>query len=167
MDPGNLNVTVADSCFISCPKTGIKVILQYLEEGWLGKAQNKVEGVIFRYTPATETITRLKDVPDKDILGRVEGCWHDKVYYTLGSESFGKNKVSHAPLYFALLPLVSTEWLTSRRKGQALAHRPQPALPNPQTSPTRGSPAPERIPTLLVRRHRRHQQQAVLPRHAG
>ncbi|EON65144.1 hypothetical protein W97_04381 [Coniosporium apollinis CBS 100218] len=92
---GNLNVTVADSCFISCPKTGIKVILQYLEEGWLGKAQNKVEGVIFRYTPATETTTRLKDVPDKDILGRVEGCWHDKVYYTLCSESFGKNKVSH------------------------------------------------------------------------
>ncbi|KAJ9647306.1 hypothetical protein H2201_003906 [Coniosporium apollinis] len=101
---GNLNVTVADSCFISCPKTGIKVILQYLEEGWLGKAQNKVEGVIFRYTPTTDTITRLKDVPDKDILGRVEGCWHDKVYYTLGSESFSKNKDKHLlidlnPLY--------------------------------------------------------------------
>ena len=45
---GNLNVTVADTCFITCEKTGIKVILHYLEEGYFGKTQNKVEGVVYK-----------------------------------------------------------------------------------------------------------------------
>lgn len=80
---GSLSVTVADTCFIKCPKTKIKVILQYLEENWLGKTQNKVHGVIYTYDPATDNKTRLKDVSDKDILCRLEGCWHDQVYYTL------------------------------------------------------------------------------------
>jgi len=88
---GSLSVTVADSCFITCAKTKIKVILQYLEEGWLGKTQNKVEGVIFMYDPEHDTKTRIKDVPEKDVLGRIEGCWTDKVYYTLGSQSFAKS----------------------------------------------------------------------------
>lgn len=88
---GSLSVTVADSCFITCAKTRIKVILQYLEEGWLGKTQNKVEGIIFTYDPESDIKTKIKDVPEKDVLGRVEGCWTDKVYYTLGSQPFAKS----------------------------------------------------------------------------
>ena len=79
---GTLSVTVADTCFVTCPKTKIKVILHYVEEGWLGKSQNKVLGVIYRYDPEDDKITRLRDVPEKDILGRIEGCWKEKVYYT-------------------------------------------------------------------------------------
>ncbi|KAF2175920.1 oxysterol-binding protein-like protein [Zopfia rhizophila CBS 207.26] len=92
---GSLSVSVADSCFITCAKTKIKVILQYLEEGWLGRTQNKVEGVIFTYDPENDTKTKIKDVPEKDILGRVEGCWQDKVYYTLGSQPFTKSSEKH------------------------------------------------------------------------
>lgn len=88
---GSLSVTVADSCFITCAKTRIKVILQYLEEGWLGKTQNKVEGIIFTYDPESDIKTKIKDVPEKDVLGRIEGCWTDKVYYTLGSQPFVKS----------------------------------------------------------------------------
>lgn len=88
---GSLSVTVADSCFITCAKTRIKVILQYLEEGWLGKTQNKVEGIIFAYDPENDTKTKIKDVPEKDVLGRIEGCWTEKVYYTLGSQPFAKS----------------------------------------------------------------------------
>lgn len=80
---GALSVTVSETCFITCPKTRIKVILHYLEEGWLGKTQNKVEGIIFQYDPEHDTKTRIKDVPEKDILGTLEGCWHDQVYYRL------------------------------------------------------------------------------------
>ncbi|EMD97435.1 hypothetical protein COCC4DRAFT_204245 [Bipolaris maydis ATCC 48331] len=87
---GSLNVSVADSCFITCPKTGLKVILEYQEEGWLGRSQNKVMGVIFKYDPNNDTITKIKDVSDKDVLGRIEGSWQDKVYYTLGSKPFSK-----------------------------------------------------------------------------
>jgi len=79
---------VADSCYVTCPKTGLKVILQYLEEGWIGKVQNKVEGVIFNYDPDNDIYTKIKDVPEKDVVGRIEGAWVDKIFYTLGSQSF-------------------------------------------------------------------------------
>ena len=82
---GTLSVTVSDTCFVLCPKTRLKVILHYLEEGWVGRSQNKVAGVICRYDPANDNRTRLKDVPEKDILARIEGCWQDRVYYTLAS----------------------------------------------------------------------------------
>lgn len=61
-----------------------------MEEGWLGKTQNKVEGVIFTYDPDNDNKTKIKDVPDKDVLARIEGCWHDKIYYSLGSGPVNK-----------------------------------------------------------------------------
>ena len=64
------------------------MILHYLEEGWLGKAQNKVEGVIFNYDPENDIYTKIKDVPDEDVVGRIEGVWVDKVFYTLGPQPF-------------------------------------------------------------------------------
>jgi len=91
---GNLNVTVADTCFVTCRKTGLKVILHYLEEGWLGKTQNKVQGVIYKCDVDKDKTTRIKDVSDKDIVGRIEGAWHDKVYFTRGSAHFDKVSVS-------------------------------------------------------------------------
>ncbi|KAF2641239.1 hypothetical protein P280DRAFT_517447 [Massarina eburnea CBS 473.64] len=101
---GSLSVSVADSCYVTCTKTKIKVILEYQEEGWLGRSQNKVLGVIFKYDPNNDTKTKIKEVSDKDILGRVEGCWQDKVYYTLGNQPFAKVSEKHIlidlnPLY--------------------------------------------------------------------
>ncbi|PSN62421.1 hypothetical protein BS50DRAFT_118320 [Corynespora cassiicola Philippines] len=88
---GSLSVSVADSCYVTCPKSKIKVILEYLEEGWLGRTQNKVQGVVFTYDPDNDTKTKIKDVSDKDVLARIEGCWQDKVYYTLGNAPFAKS----------------------------------------------------------------------------
>lgn len=82
---GSLSVTVADTCFITCPKTKIKVILYYQEESWLGKTQNRVQGVICTCDPQNDDRTRIKDVPEKDILARLEGCWTDQVHYTLSA----------------------------------------------------------------------------------
>ncbi|KAF2085434.1 hypothetical protein K490DRAFT_46863 [Saccharata proteae CBS 121410] len=87
---GSLSVSVADTCYVTCPKTKIKVILHYLEEGWLGKTQNRIEGVVFTYDPANDNKTRIKDVSDKDVLARIDGCWQDKIYYSLGSGPFAK-----------------------------------------------------------------------------
>ena len=80
---GSLSVTVSDSAFVLCPKTKMKAILNYAEESWLGKTQNKVNGVIFNYDPENDNKNRIKDVPEKDVLAKLEGCWHDEVYYTL------------------------------------------------------------------------------------
>ena len=82
---GSLSVTVADTCFITCPKTKLKVILHYQEESWLGKTQNRVLGVIYTCHPQNDDRTRIKDVPEKDILARLEGCWTEKVQYTLSN----------------------------------------------------------------------------------
>ncbi|KAH8643733.1 hypothetical protein IG631_01196 [Alternaria alternata] len=100
---GSLNVSVADSCFVTCPKTGLKVILEYQEEGWLGRSQNKVLGVIFKYDSKNDTVTKIKDVSEKDVLARIEGNWQDKVYYTLGSKPFAK--VAEKNLIIDLNPL--------------------------------------------------------------
>lgn len=81
---GSLNVTVGDQCYVTCPKTKIKVILHYLEEGWLGKTQNKVEGVVFRYDPDNDTKTRIRDVSEKDILAKISGNWKEKLYFSVG-----------------------------------------------------------------------------------
>ena len=61
----------------------MKAILNYAEESWLGKTQNKVNGVIFNYDPENDNKNRIKDVPEKDVLAKLEGAWHDEVYYTL------------------------------------------------------------------------------------
>ncbi|KAJ4412702.1 hypothetical protein N0V91_000464 [Didymella pomorum] len=92
---GSLSVSVADTCYITCPKTGLKVILEYQEEGWLGRSQNLVKGVIFKYDSKNDNITKIKDVSDKEVLARIEGAWTDKVYYTLGNKPFNKAPEKH------------------------------------------------------------------------
>lgn len=87
---GNLYVTVADTCFITCPRSGIKVILHYLEEGYFGRTQNKVEGVVYKCDVEKDNTTRIKDVSDKDVLGRIDGNWQDKVWFSYGSKDFKK-----------------------------------------------------------------------------
>ncbi|CAI7608783.1 hypothetical protein N7533_000514 [Penicillium manginii] len=79
---GALAVTVTDTCYMTCPKTRMKAILQYMEEGWIGRTQNRLEGVIFRYDPDNDNITKTKDVKESDVLARISGSWHGKIYYT-------------------------------------------------------------------------------------
>ncbi|KAM0667411.1 hypothetical protein ACQRIT_003551 [Beauveria bassiana] len=82
---GALTVSVSDTAYITCPKTKIKAILSYVEEGWLGRTTNKVDGVVFRYDPEKDDKTRIQDVPEEDILARLSGPWREKVVFTLGS----------------------------------------------------------------------------------
>lgn len=96
---GALSITVSDTCSIICPKTGIKAILQYLEEGWISRAQYRVEGVIFRYDPDRDTTTRIKDVPESEVLGRISGSWHGKIYYTLSGETEPHLLIDIGPLF--------------------------------------------------------------------
>jgi oxysterol-binding protein-related protein 9/10/11 len=64
-------------------------ILEYLEDGWLGRAQNRVQGVIFTYDPESDIKPqKIKDVPVDKIIARVQGSWTDKIYYTLGDTAF-------------------------------------------------------------------------------
>lgn len=84
---GALSVTVGDQCYVTCAQTKIKTILHYVEEGWLGKTQNKVDGVIFKYDPENDDKIRVRDVPEKDVLARITGNWKEKLYFTMGPRS--------------------------------------------------------------------------------
>ncbi|KAK3179997.1 hypothetical protein K4F52_008651 [Lecanicillium sp. MT-2017a] len=81
---GTLSVSVSEMAYMKCPKTKIKVILHYVEEGWLGRTTNKIDGVVFRYDPENDDKTRVQDVPDADVLARLSGPWKEKVVFTLG-----------------------------------------------------------------------------------
>ncbi|KAB8269644.1 hypothetical protein BDV30DRAFT_216517 [Aspergillus minisclerotigenes] len=96
---GALAITVSDTCYVTCPKTRIKVILQYLEDGWIGRAQNRVEGVVFRYDPDMDTTTKIKDVPESDILAKISGSWHGQVYFTLAGTGEPQLLIDIAPLF--------------------------------------------------------------------
>lgn len=82
---GSLSVSVSEMAYITCPETKIKAILHYVDEGWLGRTTNKIDGVVFRYDPENDNKTRVQDVPDEDILIRLSGPWREKVFFTIGS----------------------------------------------------------------------------------
>ncbi|KAI9735963.1 MAG: hypothetical protein M1834_001429 [Cirrosporium novae-zelandiae] len=96
---GALHVSVADTCFVTCPKTKIKVILNYLDEGWIGKAQNRVVGVIYRYDPENDDKSKIKDVPEEDVLVRIDGCWKEQVYFTPAKSNDRQLMVDLKPLF--------------------------------------------------------------------
>ncbi len=102
---GNLNVTVSDTCFITCAKTGIKVILHYHEEGYFGKTQNKVEGVIYKCDVEKDKRTKISEVSDSDVLGRIDGNWREKVYFALSSKAWKKIPDGEKILMIDLNPL--------------------------------------------------------------
>lgn len=93
---GSLNVSVSEMAYISCPQSGIKTILHYVEEGWLGRTTNKIDGVVFKYDPEKDDKTRVQDVPEQDVLARLSGPWREKVIFTLGPRT-----VVSAPWYHA------------------------------------------------------------------
>lgn len=95
---GALSISVSDCCYVTCPKTRIKAILQYVEEGWLSRHQNKLEGVVFRYDPNNDNITKPKDVPGSAVLARLSGCWQDKIYYTPAGSNEARLLIDITPL---------------------------------------------------------------------
>ncbi|PUU75759.1 hypothetical protein B9Z19DRAFT_310504 [Tuber borchii] len=80
---GTLNLYVEDICYVTCPKTKLKAVLQYLGDSWIGKAKHKVEGVIYQYTQEDDGIQKIKDVPSKLVLAKIEGSWMSQLYYTV------------------------------------------------------------------------------------
>ncbi|CAN8104950.1 unnamed protein product [Discula destructiva] len=90
---GSLSVTVGDTAYITCPDTKLKAILNYYDEGWLRGSTNKMEGIIFKYDPENDDKIKIKDVPEDDIVVRLNGAWKEKIQFTVGSKPFE----SHPP----------------------------------------------------------------------
>jgi len=78
-----LTIYVEDLSYIVCAKNKLRCILQYLGDGWLGKAKHRVEGVVYWYDDETEHLERPRDVPERAILAKIDGSWVGQLYYTL------------------------------------------------------------------------------------
>ncbi|SPO05219.1 related to putative oxysterol-binding protein OSBP [Cephalotrichum gorgonifer] len=102
---GNLNISVSEVAYVTCPQTKLKAILSYVEEGWLGNRTNKVEGVIFRYDPENDYKTRIRDVPDEDVLARLSGPWKEKIVLTLGPKPVASHPAEAQYTVIDLAPL--------------------------------------------------------------
>ncbi|KAM0262495.1 hypothetical protein ACHAQJ_001749 [Trichoderma viride] len=102
---GSLSVSVSEMAYITCPDTKIKVILHYVEEGWLGRTTNKIDGVIFKYDPENDTKTRVQDVPDEDVLARLSGPWREKVVFTLGPRPVKLVPIEEQHVIIDIIPL--------------------------------------------------------------
>jgi len=94
---GSLYISVADTCSITCPQTRQKCLLTYVEESWFGKAQNRVHGLVFKYDPADDRYTRVKDVPEKEILAKIEGSWQEQITYTIPNSAAVKESKTLEP----------------------------------------------------------------------
>ncbi len=150
---GSLSVTVADTCFVTCPKTKTKAILHYLEESWLGKTQNKVNGVIYTYDPENDNRTRIKDVPEKDVLGRVEGCWHDQVNYTLsGLKVGGDPHTTSTAAYFDRIRIPLSTYKPSTQSQKSFPHSTN-NFPMNHNASGRESPRPSRANNSMKRQN--------------
>lgn len=73
----------------------MKAVLQYLGDSWIGKAKHKVEGVVYQCTQEDDGIQKIKDVPSKLVLAKIEGSWMSQLYYTVPG--------SNVSLFFILL----------------------------------------------------------------
>lgn len=103
---------------MTCPKTKLKVILQYLGDSWLGKAKHRVEGVVYEYNGEEDGITRLKDVPSKAIRAKIEGSWMNQLYYILPGSTVSLLCVC---AYLDRSQLISV-------LGKNTSHRPRPSI---------------------------------------
>ncbi|KAL1919830.1 uncharacterized protein VTP21DRAFT_1761 [Calcarisporiella thermophila] len=81
---GSLYITVSEACVVTCPKTGLKAVLEYKEERWFNKPKFQVEGVVFRYDPTNESdlaINRIKQIPkSQQIICRLKGSWRGEIW---------------------------------------------------------------------------------------
>lgn len=78
---GSLYAAIQDTANITCNKTGLKAILWYKDEPWIGKPKYAMEGIVFKFDPKSKQKTdNIKDVPEEAIIARLEGCWKGKIY---------------------------------------------------------------------------------------
>ena len=127
---GTLNLYVEDICYVTCPKTKLKAVLQYLGDSWIGKAKHKVEGVIYQYIQEDDGIQKIKDVPSKLVLAKIEGSWMSQLYYTVPG--------SNVSLFFILLGtlLVVLVLTLDESTGEAPIDRPGSSLSRAKDLPT-------------------------------
>ncbi|KAK6095979.1 hypothetical protein MT418_003854 [Batrachochytrium dendrobatidis] len=89
-------IVVSEQTVIICPKSGIKAILQYVEESYFGRPKFAINGKIFKYdfqknsnlTPKQRKDSeKLSLVPKEDLLCTLSGQWNGQIFYRLAGSN--------------------------------------------------------------------------------
>jgi len=84
---GSLQVTVSEQTYITCKQTGLRTILEYLDDGWFGKAKHRVRGIIYKIKDGEEKEYRKIDqVPPSSIIKRIDGTWRGVIRVTAADD---------------------------------------------------------------------------------
>ena len=92
---GSLSPAVTDVATVTCiPAPGsdakpMRAVIEYKENGWLGKAEHAIEGCIYQYKPGTAaaTCTQVRDVPPDSIMFTLSGTWRGLVTWQRRGET--------------------------------------------------------------------------------
>jgi hypothetical protein len=76
---GSLYAAIQDTAVITCKDSGLKAILYYKDEPWLGKPKAAIEGIIFRHD-GSDGMDTIREVPEESIIARLEGSWKGRIY---------------------------------------------------------------------------------------
>ncbi|KAF9515120.1 hypothetical protein BS47DRAFT_1294280 [Hydnum rufescens UP504] len=100
---GSPYATICESTIITCTspraKQHLRVIIEYKDEAWIGRAQYLVEGVIHQYDPGNDghkEWTRVKHVPSTHIIAMFEGSWRTRIYWRRVGEAV---RVDKSPVF--------------------------------------------------------------------
>ncbi|RKP38088.1 oxysterol-binding protein [Dimargaris cristalligena] len=93
---GQLTVQIADQSVVTCPQTGLALIIIYKEERWFGKNKYAVEGKVFRYDPKVAKDSKhhpekmkFTDIPKNQVVATLEGSWRGQIHVTRTSTESG------------------------------------------------------------------------------
>ena len=83
----SLYVTVADTCIITCPKTGLATILEYKEESFFGRAKFAIEGKIIKWKVGEKLDgIKLSKISKDDVVCSLTGSWKGQIFYQKTSD---------------------------------------------------------------------------------
>ncbi|KAJ3022596.1 hypothetical protein HKX48_005782 [Thoreauomyces humboldtii] len=131
---GSPYIVVGESAIITCPKTGLKAVLEYKDEPTFGKPRFAIEGKVFRYDYASagkqsekeqKDSEKLSKIPDADVVCRLNGQWNGQIYAATDTSAAASPRLlfdmkeSEAAVK-NVLPLVDQDPLESRRLWEAV-----------------------------------------------
>ncbi|KAJ3178044.1 hypothetical protein HDU87_003822 [Geranomyces variabilis] len=88
---GSPYVIVGERAVITCPRSGLKCVLEYKDEPTFGKPRFAIEGKVFTYDYAADAALSEKErkerekiskIPDAAVVARLTGQWNGQIHVT-------------------------------------------------------------------------------------
>ncbi|KAJ3153484.1 hypothetical protein HDU89_000511 [Geranomyces variabilis] len=123
---GSPYVIVGERAVITCPRSGLKCVLEYKDEPTFGKPRFAIEGKVFTYDYAADAALSEKErkerekigkIPDASVIARLTGQWNGQIHVTEGNaaQRLLFDMSESEPAVKQTLPLADQHPMESRR----------------------------------------------------